>query len=188
MKETGGTSKYLILGMLSHTELTGYGIRKWIEAEYSHFWQASFGQIYPLLRELTREGLAAYAAQAPLANGRGQKAYRITDAGLKALGAWLLEEPEVEKLRYEILLKISFGEHTNPEVLLTHLRRFTERNEAALREMDGYIARFDRAGTKPEADHGYSRLTALCGKYHYAAMRDWALEAIDTIRKEVDSK
>lgn len=188
MKETGGKSRYLILGMLAHTELTGYNIRKWIEAEYSHFWQASFGQIYPILKELVREGLAESASGMADANGRGQKVYRITDKGLNALSGWLKEEPEIEKLRYEILLKISFGEHTDPQVLLTHLDRFIQRNEASLTEMTNNLERLEIHASRPSADHHYSRLTALCGKYHYAAMLHWALEAREIIQKEVETK
>lgn len=177
MKETGGTSKYVILGMLSHTPLTGYNIRKWITHEYSHFWQVSFGQIYPTLKDLVREGLAHSVGSGESANGRGQIVYAITDAGRKALKAWLQKEPDTEKLRYEILLKISFGDQTSPGVLVKHLDGFIRRQEAALSEMNEALAMFDTFGDQQEADHAYSRLTALCGVYHYSAMRDWALEA-----------
>lgn len=186
--ENESKSRYLILGMLAHTELTGYNIRKWIEAEYSRFWQASFGQIYPILKILVQEGLAEIAGNGIATNGRGQKLYRITDKGLKALSDWLAEEPDVEKLRYEILLKISFGKHTRPEVLLKHLDDFIRRNETALAEIKGMIAIMSKNPPVPESNHSYSRLTALCGIYHYAAMRDWALEARETILKEVESK
>jgi PadR family transcriptional regulator AphA len=43
---------------------------------------------------------------------------------------------------------------------------------------------FDRFGGQPQADHNYSRLTALCGAYHYSAMRDWALEAKQILSKK----
>ena len=188
MKETGGKSRYLILGMLAHTPLTGYNIRKWIETEYSHFWQASFGQIYPILKELVREGLVENAPEAADQNGRGQKAYQITEKGLAALSTWLQEEPEIEKLRYEILLKISFGEHTDPQVLLGHLDAFIARNEAALQGINSYMQMMADRPLQPETDHNYSRLTALCGRYHYTAMRDWAMEARNTIAKEVESQ
>lgn len=187
MKETGGASRFLILGMLSHMPLTGYQIRKWIGHEYRYFWQASFGQIYPTLKELVNKGLAECAGAAKSTNGRGQIEYSITDAGRQALREWLHKKPEVEKLRYEILLKISFGDQTEPEVLLKHLDDFIRRNEAALKEMNDALALFDRFAGQPQADHNYSRLTALCGMYHYSAMRDWALEANQILsKKEAD--
>ena len=187
MKESGGASRFVILGMLSHTPLTGYQIYKWIEHEYSHFWQASFGQIYPTLKQLADAGLVKSAETAQSKNGRGQIVYSITDAGRKTLRVWLRKEPAVEKLRYEILLKISFGDQTESDVLLKQLDDFIDRNEAALTEMNDALAMFDRFAGQPEADHIYSRLTALCGQYHYSAMRDWALEAKQILsKKEVD--
>ena len=44
--------------MLARMPQTGYSIKKWIEGEYSHFWQESFGQIYPTLKALVAERLA----------------------------------------------------------------------------------------------------------------------------------
>lgn len=176
MKENTGKSKYVMLGMLARMPQTGYTIKKWIENEYRYFWQEGFGQIYPTLKELTAEGLAVSSENTETGNGRGQIIYRITDAGRKELSAWLREKPEIEKLRYEILLKISFGEETEPEVLLGHLDDFIERNEKFVKNINDYIKLFDQL-KEHGTDCTYSRLTALCGVYTYSAMRDWAIEA-----------
>lgn len=176
MKENTGKSKYVVLGMLARKPQTGYTIKKWIEQEYSHFWQESFGQIYPTLKKLVAEGLAVSSDNTETGNGRGQIVYSITDAGRKELSVWLREEPEIEKLRYEILLKISFGENTEPEVLLGHLDDFIRRNEKLVKDMNGYIELFDQLKGQG-TDCTYSQLTALCGVYIYSAMRDWAVKA-----------
>ena len=139
MKENTGKSKYVVLGMLARMPQTGYTIKKWFEQEYSHFWQESFGQIYPTLKKLVTEGLAVSSNDTETGNGRSQIVYSITDAGRKELSDWLREEPEIEKLRYEILLKVSFGENTEPEVLLGHLDDFIRRNEKLVKDMNGYI-------------------------------------------------
>lgn len=184
MKE--GKSKYVLLGMLARMPLTGYSMRKWIESEYSYFWQASYGQIYPTLKELVAEGLAVCSTDAETANGRGQIEYAITDAGRQVLADWLRQEPEIEKIRYEILLKISFGEQTEPEVLLKHLDDFIRRNEKLAQETGGFVARLTDLEAQGQACT-YSRLTAMCGVSLYTAMRDWAVEAKKIIRqKEAD--
>lgn len=176
MKENTGVSKYVMLGMLARMPQTGYTIKKWIENEYSHFWQESFSQIYPTLKKLVAEGLAVSSESTQLANGRGQIVYSITDAGRKELSDWLREEPEIEKLRYEILLKVSFGENTEPEVLVGHLDNFIRRNEKLVNDMNDYIELFEKL--KGESiGCSYSQLTALCGVYLYSAMRDWAVDA-----------
>ncbi|ADL05207.1 PadR family transcriptional regulator [Lacrimispora saccharolytica] len=187
MKENTGKSKYVILGMLARMPQTGYTIKKWIENEYSHFWQESFGQIYPTLRKLVAEGLAVPSNQAPLENGRGQIQYSITDAGRRELSNWLREAPEVEKIRYEILLKISFGENTEPQVLLGHLEDFIKRNETLVQEMNRYIELSGQLKEK-EIDCSFSQLTALCGVYIYSAMRDWAVEAKRIIAEKGDDQ
>ena len=176
MKEDTGKAQYVILGMLARTSLTGYNMRKWIESEYTHFWQMSFGQIYPTLKRLVAQGLAEKASDGNGVNGRGQIVYSITASGRDVLSEWLGKEPDIEKLRYEILLKISFGNHTRPDVLLGHLDDFIKRNEALLQNMNHYLQLFDSLGVQ-EQNTTYSRLTALCGKSLYSAMRDWAVEA-----------
>ena len=183
MAETNGSSRYVILGMLAHIPLTGYQIRRWISHEYSHFWQISYGQIYPALKGLVTDRLIRRVPGREQANGRGQIVYEITDTGRQALRDWLRQTPEVEKLRYEILLKISFGDQTEPDVLLSHLGGFIARNEAALQEMNTALSLLQANRNPGDADHVFSRLTALCGVYHYTAMRDWALEAKEILMK-----
>lgn len=178
MKENTGKSKYVVLGMLAHSPQTGYTIKKWIENEYSHFWQESFGQIYPTLKKLVAEGFAVSSAEST--NARGQIVYSITDAGREELSDWLCKEPEVEKLRYEILLKVSFGKNTDVAVLLGHLDNFANKNENLIKEMNSYIEKFDQLKAQG-TDCTYSQLTALCGVYIYTAMRDWAVKAKEII-------
>lgn len=176
MKENSGKTKFILLGMLARQPQTGYTIKKWLENEYSHFWLESFGQIYPALKELVKEGLAVCSSAPEKANGRRQIEYQITDQGRNALSEWLKEKPEVEKIRYEILLKISFGENTEPDILIGHLDEFLHRQEELIVEMNYFIKLFDEfkeSGT----DCTYSKLTALCGLHLYSAMKDWAVEA-----------
>lgn len=176
MKANTGKTKYVLLGLMARGPQTGYSIKKAIEYEYSHFWQESFGQIYPTLKNLVAEGLAESMDSQDLRDGRGQIAYAITEAGKSELKKWLSEAPDVEKLRYEILLKVSFGSSTEPEIVLEHLDEFIKRNDRLIREMDGFLEIFKNSVNRGSyfAD---SELTALCGKYLYTAMRDWALEA-----------
>src|SRR5258707_12735330 len=51
-------SRYALLGMLSIRPGSGYDIKKFMEQSTSNFWHESYGQIYPLLKQLVDEGLA----------------------------------------------------------------------------------------------------------------------------------
>jgi DNA-binding PadR family transcriptional regulator len=176
MKENTGKTKYILLGLMAHCPQTGYSIKKTMEIEHSHFWQESYGQIYPTLKQLVEDGLAECSEEADGANGRGQKQYQITDAGRAVLNQWLSLPPDVEKLRYELLLKISLGDSTQPEVILEHLDEFIKRNDKRIHEMEEFLRIFHRLREAGD-DHTYKELTALSGKYIYTAMRDWAIEA-----------
>ena len=176
MKENSGKTKYVILGLLAHSPQTGYSIKKSIEYEYSHFWQESYGQIYPTLKSLSEEGLAVSSSASEAEDGRRQIVYNITDAGKKELKKWLSEPPEIAKLRYELLLKISFGAVSEPQLMLSHLDEFIEKNEKLTSEMDMFVSVLEKLKEDGQ-DHTGNMLTALCGKYVYSAMRDWANEA-----------
>jgi PadR family transcriptional regulator AphA len=46
----------LCLGILTFGDATGYTIKKRLEGPLRHFYDASFGSIYPALRKLTDAG------------------------------------------------------------------------------------------------------------------------------------
>ena len=52
-----------ILGLLSWQPMSGYDIKKLIEMGLRHFWSESYGQIYPTLEQLVKEGFAAKKSQ-----------------------------------------------------------------------------------------------------------------------------
>ncbi len=41
----------VILGLLSHEELTGYEIKRRIDTTLKFFWSGSYGSIYPTLKD-----------------------------------------------------------------------------------------------------------------------------------------
>lgn len=176
MKKDTGKTKYILLGLMAKRPQTGYSIKKSIEYEFQHFWQESFGQIYPTLKILVDQGFAETSETAVIQKGRRTITYAITEKGQTELRRWLSEVPDVEKLRYEILLKVSFGTTTAPEIIDQHLDAFIARNEASLAEMEGFLKVFKGLENQRDDILG-SQLTALCGKYLYTAMKDWAVEA-----------
>ena len=96
-------SRFAILGLLSQEPLSGYALRQRFSVSLANFWRLSFGQIYPLLRELQAEGLVAPVdddAPAP----RNRRSFRLTPLGAQALTAWIDEAPAFEQTRSELLL------------------------------------------------------------------------------------
>ena len=54
---------YVLLGMLLPGPANGYELKRRIETSVGHFWQESFGQLYPALALLERQGLVRQVAQ-----------------------------------------------------------------------------------------------------------------------------
>ena len=84
-----------------------------------HFWNESFGQIYPALKRLNDEKLIRVVER----EGAGARAtyYEITQTGLSALREWLQRPPTARIIRDEFLLKLFCGRELPPDVLARHV-------------------------------------------------------------------
>ena len=106
----------VILGLLAWESRTGYEIKQLTDRSTRFFWGASYGQIYPELRRLEQAGLVD-AREEP--RGRlPRRVYSLTDAGRRAVQAWLAETGESYEVRDEGLLKLFFGDLVPREQLL----------------------------------------------------------------------
>ena len=112
----------VILGLLSHEELTGYEIKKRMDTTLKYFWGASYGSIYPTLSDLVNRGLATKKEDEE--SKRNKLIYTITDKGRDYLKEWLKSPVEKDDLRYETLLKLFFGNEQGPEQAIWHVEAF----------------------------------------------------------------
>jgi PadR family transcriptional regulator AphA len=127
----------VILGLLVRGPRSGYEIKAAVDRSTRFFWAASYGQIYPELRRLEREGLVE-GENAP--NGRrARRVYRLTPAGRKELETWLVGPIETVELRDENLLRLFFADALPREtalMLLEGRKRGHEEFLDVLREID----------------------------------------------------
>ena len=168
-------TKYAILGLLSHQPLSGYDIKKTAKSRLSYFWDVSYGQIYPLLASLEKEGLVKKKISSRQ-KGPGRNEYAITANGKKDLREWLAQPVEREAIRYELLLKVSFGSQAPVDLCLQHVREFRERNEKILQRTEANEKNLMDV-IDINKDHRFILLTVLLGKKVYLAQREWANEA-----------
>jgi PadR family transcriptional regulator, regulatory protein AphA len=98
----------VVLGVLSLGPRSGYDIKALVDRSTRFFWAASYGQIYPELRRLEREGLIE-GEDSPT-GGRRRRVYRLTGAGREALTEWLLGTTATVELRDESLLRLFFAD------------------------------------------------------------------------------
>jgi PadR family transcriptional regulator AphA len=125
-------SRFSILGVLSGGPKSGYDIKKMTEVSTSHFWAESYGNLYPTLRRLERDGLVS--SELVGQEGRPDKrVYRLTESGRTAFRTWLAEPVEPAPVRNELLLKLFFGAAAPVEVSRRHLEGWRKRQAELLK-------------------------------------------------------
>jgi PadR family transcriptional regulator AphA len=179
-------TRYVVLGKLGEAPMTGYGLRKAIDGSVGHFWQESFGQLYPTLRALVAEGLVDARATRG-GPGRAGATYHVTPRGRAALARWLASPPVLEPHRNEVLLKVYFAGAIPPEITVRNL----EPVAAALRAQRGEL---EAIATEMESiperrrhrDAPYWRLTLDFGLEFTGMALAWIARAQSVLRARTE--
>ena len=171
----------VILGLLSHEELTGYEIKRRIDDSLSYFWGASYGSIYPTLNSLAKEGFAEKRSDE--SSPRDRQIYSITEKGRARLKKWLSEPVQRDEMRYETLLKLFFGNETDTQTTAAHIRAFEEKTRASLGELLG-IKEVLEAVLEKDSAHRYFLMTVRFGIKTYEAYLEFCDEALAELTQE----
>ncbi len=170
----------VILGLLSHEDLTGYEIKKRMDTALSFFWGASFGSIYPTLKGLVEDGLAV---KSDTTGERNKIRYSITDKGHVYLRNWLEVPVEKDEVRYETLLKLFFAGDSGPKTAIRHIENFEAKIRGAMPVLQGAIENLENVLGEDD-DHMYYLLTTQFGKKVYEAYLAWCEEAKEVLGAE----
>jgi DNA-binding PadR family transcriptional regulator len=96
-----GLTKLLVLKVLSRGPNHGYGILKELELITSGCCVPTFGTVYPILKELTRDGYAKVREDRQLKGAQKRRVYTLTPLGFEAyrtaLEAWRSTIPYIYK-------------------------------------------------------------------------------------------
>jgi DNA-binding PadR family transcriptional regulator len=162
----------VILGMLKLGVSTGYDIKKIIDGSTRFFWTASFGQIYPELKRLEKEGLAR-SRQEPRGKVK-RTVYELTPKGDEALQEWLTDREDVIfEIRDESLLRLFFSDMLPKEEVLANLR-MQQRLFGLVLERFGQIEVEAREGIEQGREYPY--LALRYGLDFITWARDWYAE------------
>jgi PadR family transcriptional regulator AphA len=167
-------TRYVILGMLALGAKTGYEIKDVVDRSTRFFWAASYGQIYPELASLEREGLIE-GKSAPR-GARKRKEYRLSEAGRAELVHWLGTPAWRSELRDESLLKLFFSDELPLEQALEQLRMRRLGHEqflAVLREIEA----------RPGEDPPFVDLVLRYGIAHAEFNIAWCNEQEERLRR-----
>jgi PadR family transcriptional regulator AphA len=168
----------VILGMLGGGPKSGYDIKRLVDHSTRFFWRASYGQIYPELRELERAGLVEGERQAR--GGRARTLYALTPEGREALQEWLTSPRELKhEIRDEGILKLFFSDALQPEDQVANLTAMRERYEGLAVRLREEIE--PRAA---EAPGKFPLRTARFGAALYGWLAEWCAREAAALRRE----
>ncbi len=118
-------TRFAILGLLSWKPMSGYDIKKLVEMGLSHFWSASYGQLFPTLNRLVEEGLAARRSDCGHKK-RKRHVYAITSKGRRRFESWLREPSEPPRVRNEFELKFFLSSRLPAEKSIRLLKEYRD--------------------------------------------------------------
>jgi len=181
MPRRSSSSREVLLGLLTVEPMSGYDLGQAIRASIGHFWNESYGQIYPNLKRLAAAGLVT--AKTERQKGKpDRQVYSITPNGRAHLKKWLAVEPQPEVPRNELLLKLFFGTQAGPETAISYVERMAEREKAAFgifKRLEPYLI----AQMRRYPDAPYWRMAARFGQLELEAHLRWAAETLTALRK-----
>lgn len=162
-----------VLGGLSVMPMTGYALRANIKDILGHFWSESFGQIYPTLAQLTRDGLV----ERHEGDRRGASVYSLTAAGHNRLHELLAEPPQTAPPRNGLLLRLFFGRQLGIPGCRALLLEAKADAEARLQM---FAALRQEVAHDPDVtdDRPFFLLTISAGEHSTRAMLAWAEESL----------
>jgi DNA-binding PadR family transcriptional regulator len=165
----------VLLGLLAIEPMSGYDLGQTIRDSVGHFWNESYGQIYPNLKKLKADGLV----NSKLERQKGKPdrhIYSITKKGRERLAAWLAVPPQSEVPRNELLLKLFFGEQASPQLLIGYLEKMAEQEGAFLNKLKQIRKEIAKNSRYPGAP--YWAMAARFGEFEMKAHLRWAEETL----------
>jgi DNA-binding PadR family transcriptional regulator len=166
----------VILGLLSIGPRSGYEIKAVVDRSTRFFWAASYGQIYPELRRLEREGLVT--GEDASTGGRARRVYRLTDTGRAELEAWLCSSgPLTVELRDESLLRLFFADAIPRDQALLLL-------EGRKHGHESYLEELRRIDARPGEDPPFVDLVLRWGIAFNEWGAEWCEEQLQRLRAE----
>ena len=171
----------VLLGLLTIKRMSGYDLGRTIRESVGHFWNESYGQIYPNLKKLAHDGFVSCKTERQKGKP-DRRIYSITEKGRERLTEWLAVPPQPEIPRNEMLLKLFFGEQVPTPILIGYVERMAEERRALLELLE----RAEREGINKNRHYPgapYWRMAAHFGQMEMRAHLRWAEETLAELNK-----
>ncbi len=171
----------VLLGLLTIAPMSGYDLGQTIRGSVGHFWNESYGQIYPNLKALEAGGFVK--SEKERQKGKPDRhIYSLTKKGRERLTTWLAVNPQPEIPRNELLLKLFFGAQASPGTVIQHIERMVANETVALREFKR-IEHEEIDKNQQYLDAPYWKMAARFGQLEVKAHLRWGEETLSELRK-----
>jgi len=171
----------VLLGLLTIEPMSGYDLGLTIRGSVGHFWNESYGQIYPNLRKLANDAFVSCKTERQKGKP-DRRIYSITGKGRERLAKWLAVPPLPEIPRNEMLLKLFLGAQIPAQVLIGYVERMAEERRALLELLERVEREeIDKNQRYPGAP--YWRMAAHYGQMEMRAQLRWANETLAELTK-----
>jgi DNA-binding PadR family transcriptional regulator len=181
MAKRSSSSVEVLLGLLAIEPMSGYDLGLTIRQTVGHFWNESYGQIYPNLKKMAGAGLVSCKTERQKGKP-DRRIYSITEKGRERLAKWLEVPPQPEIPRNEMLLKLFFGEQVSPQVLIGYVEQMAKERRALLEVLErAEHEEIDKNQQYPEA--AYWRMAAHFGQMEMRAHLRWAKQTLAELNK-----
>jgi DNA-binding PadR family transcriptional regulator len=171
----------VLLGLLAIEPMSGYDLGLMIRGSVGHFWNESYGQIYPNLKRLEKGGFVSCKTERQKGKP-DRRVCSITEKGRERLREWLAVPPQPEIPRNELLLKLFFGEQVPAEILIGYLERMAQQHRAVL----DFLERAEREQIDANRHYPgapYWRMAARFGQLEMKAHLRWAEETLAELHR-----
>lgn len=171
----------VLLGLLTIEPMSGYDLGLTIRGTVGHFWNESYGQIYPNLKKLANDEFVNCKTERQKGKP-DRRIYSITEKGRERLKEWLAVPPQPEIPRNEMLLKLFFGEQIPTQILIGYVERMAEDRRALLEVLERVEREeIDKNQHCPGAP--YWRMATHYGQMQMRAHLRWAEETLAELNK-----
>jgi DNA-binding PadR family transcriptional regulator len=153
--------------------MTGYAVREAIRDVLGHFWSESFGQIYPTLANLHREGILERSD----GERAGSSTYALSPTGQERLMSLLRQPDKPPPPRNGLMLRLFFGHALGPDPCRALIQQAKADAQQQLQAYQGIRA--ELAAEDQYAVHRpYWLLTVSAGEHNARAAIAWADESL----------
>lgn len=173
-------TEFAILGLLALGARSGYDIKKMADESMGHFWNESFGHIYPILKRLERAGYLTSSIE-PQQGRPDRTVYALTPDGKEHFESWFQMPIDPVPPRDELLLKLSLGPLAERDDLIAQVQAYRDAQEQRLADLD-VLAGVASAEEVHNPRLAFWLLTVEHGRAVLGALVGWADDTLTRLR------